>query len=164
MRGRPETNRRLWRASRSISFTCLSLCSGVPAGPQCHHPQSAAGTGAVENQHAQMGSPGPTQNHHLIASSSHNWDTARGEFLPLSKRLESLGKRNHCTAVCSWCIQNFSHTVYFSITNVWRYIQANFNFPNTSTVVFKRHKCSTSLWSNHFVSLACEGRNCHSLS
>ena len=35
---------------------------GVPAGPQCHHSQFAAGSGAVESHHTQMGSPGRAQN------------------------------------------------------------------------------------------------------
>lgn len=50
-------------------FLHASLGSGVPAGPQCHHSQSAAGTSAVEDQHAQMGSRGPTQNHHMTGPS-----------------------------------------------------------------------------------------------
>lgn len=52
-----------------LPFLRASLGSGVPAGPQCHHSQSAAGTGAVEDQHAQMGSRGPTQNHHMTGPS-----------------------------------------------------------------------------------------------
>lgn len=47
----------------------FSLGSGVPAGPQRHHSQSAAGTGAVEDQHAQMGARGPTQIHHMTGPS-----------------------------------------------------------------------------------------------
>lgn len=43
----------------------VSLCAGVPAGSQCHHSQFAAGTGAVESYHTQMGSPGRTQNCHM---------------------------------------------------------------------------------------------------
>lgn len=48
----------------------ISLCSGVPAGSQCHHPQFAAGTSAVESHHAQVGSPGRTKNHHMTGPAS----------------------------------------------------------------------------------------------
>ncbi|XP_068435931.1 transmembrane and coiled-coil domain-containing protein 3 isoform X1 [Clinocottus analis] len=41
------------------------LQRGVPAGSQCHHPQFAAGTSAVESNHTQVGSPGRTQNNHI---------------------------------------------------------------------------------------------------
>lgn len=53
----------------SLGFSRTSPGSGVPAGPQCHHSQSAAGTSAVEDQHAQMGAHGPTQNHHMTGPS-----------------------------------------------------------------------------------------------
>lgn len=58
----------------TYSFLRVSLGSGVPAGPQCHHSQSAAGAGAVEDQHTQMGSHRPTQNHHMTEPSPQKWD------------------------------------------------------------------------------------------
>lgn len=56
----------MWLLTR---FLRASLGSGLPAGPQRHHAQSAAGTSAVEDQHAQMGARGPTQNHHMTGPS-----------------------------------------------------------------------------------------------
>lgn len=60
----------LWYSLKILTAVShASLGSGVPAGPQCHHSQSAAGTGAVADQHTQMGARGPTQNHHMTGPS-----------------------------------------------------------------------------------------------
>ncbi|XP_049453192.1 transmembrane and coiled-coil domain-containing protein 3 isoform X1 [Epinephelus fuscoguttatus] len=46
------------------------LQRGVPAGSQRHHPQFAAGTGAVESYHTQMGTQDRTQNCHVTGPAS----------------------------------------------------------------------------------------------
>lgn len=48
----------------------LWLCAGVPAGPQRHHSQSAAGSAALEGYHTQMGSPHRTQASHMTTLTS----------------------------------------------------------------------------------------------
>lgn len=148
--------KRVTIATRSFFF-CVSLGSGVPAGPQCHHSQSAAGTSAVENQHTQMGSLGPTQNHHMIAPSSRNWRSQRRVVgLRKGSNLWADGTIAYRVYTLQQMYLNFPHIFYFYIALLrGDTVTPISTLPNASTVVFKQHSVEAQILGSSLIKPFC---------